>query len=143
RSGVAPPRPQQPVPLLVFAPNAGLPVYLSWLPSLELLLTRQSRSVCLMGRSENGGDVGGRDDLDPERPLAMPAVAACLFTAYNEEECVRSCQLLEKLFNLQPDVQNFVNPYRQPLLCVERVGNGLPSYSNGFLYGWFAAGVNL
>ncbi|GLI67805.1 hypothetical protein VaNZ11_012093 [Volvox africanus] len=129
-SGVRPCRPQQPAPLLVFAPNAGLPVYLSWLPSLELLLAGQDRPVCRMGRS--GGAGGGSEQL-PVKPVA------CLFTAYNEEECVRSCQLLEQLFNLRPNVRNLVNPYRQPLCCVERIGNGLPSYSNGFLYGWLVA----
>ncbi|GIL56529.1 hypothetical protein Vafri_11880 [Volvox africanus] len=133
RSGVRPSRSQQPAPLLVFAPNAGLPVYRSWLPSLELILAGQDRPVCAMGHSGGAGAGGGGPAQSPARP------AACLFTAYNEEECVRSCQLLEQLFNLQPDIRNLVNPYRQPLWCVDRIGNGLPSYSNGFLYGWFAA----
>jgi hypothetical protein len=61
---------------------------------------------------------------------------ACIFTAYNEEECVRSCQMLDQLYGIRPDVQAAVNPFRQPLWCVGRTGNGLPSYSNGFVYGW-------
>lgn len=178
RPGCGPELPQ--APLLVFAPNAGLPVYLSWLPSLELLLgrrgaegvpaqvvssptaggtwgegpaeeyegSRESEGAVVGGggrRDEGEGpqsDVALRGGGDPqsgsrrggqERRVPM----ACVFTAYNEEECVRSVALLEELYGLQLDVQPAVNPFRQPLWCVERVGNGLPSYSNGFMYGWF------
>ncbi|GLC70299.1 hypothetical protein PLESTF_000956600 [Pleodorina starrii] len=250
---------QQSAPLLVFAPNAGLPVYMSWLPTLELLLPqKQQRPVghdaphdheeeeeqgrpFLFPNNESGRPTGrplqqrpvGHDvvqegpgrgrravvatgeaaatesaaaaagateavaagqgaaakspaaavPVESTTTLATAAAAAatttttesaspgpaggseggpwcsrdpgggrrrlrrsplaCIFTAYNEEECVRSCQLLEQLYGVRPDVRPAVNPFRQPLWCVARVGNGLPSYSNGFIYGGMACGAGM
>ncbi|KXZ43102.1 hypothetical protein GPECTOR_102g55 [Gonium pectorale] len=151
-------------PLLIFAPNAGLPAYLSWLPTLELLVAASHPEPWrLPGPSGLAGQGPGGWDRPAGHSAATGAAAAavsideeghggglgeptgrlrgllaCVFSGYNEEECVRSGQLLERLYGIHTDVRHDVNPFRQPLCCVERVGNDLPSYSNGFLYGWWA-----
>ncbi|KAG2425630.1 hypothetical protein HYH02_015002 [Chlamydomonas schloesseri] len=193
--------PPLPPPLVVLAPNAGLPAYMSWLPSLELLVAASSsRSRTSgtpaatplapvdggadatagdgdVGRARNGSGGGGSNDGAGGGQgcgrICSEVVAGvadwckrledlkghgngnggsgndslvlrplyCMFTAFNEEEVLRSEQMLSQLYGVVQDVACAENPFMQPLWCVERAGNALPSFSNGFMFGWCADGV--
>ncbi|KAG2500564.1 hypothetical protein HYH03_001335 [Edaphochlamys debaryana] len=171
------------LPVVVFGANAGLPVYLSWLPTLQLLAgpgagaavgaeagpvaadagsERTRRAGEGAGAAEGtakagpGAASGRPGDLTAEAPEGAALSTTCagvaasergpsryprrplavMFTAYNEDEAVRSERLLAELYGVRLALPPTVNPFRQPLACVDRVGNELPSYSNGFMYGW-------
>lgn len=113
-------------PLVVLCPNAGLPAYPTWGPTLELLLPDGT-----VNTQAAKTQVQEQVRRMRHRPLAV------MFTGYNEEECVRSGQMLYGMYGMELDVRQEVNPFRQPLWCYQRAGNALPSYSNGFLYGWY------
>ncbi len=113
-------------PLVVLCPNAGLPAYPTWGPTLELLLPQSA-----VNTHAAKTQVQVQDRRIRRTPMAV------MFTGYNEEECVRSGQMLYGMYGMELAVRQEVNPFRQPLWCYERAGNALPSYSNGFVYGWY------
>jgi zinc finger MYND domain-containing protein 15 len=97
---------------LVMAPNAGLPVYGSWLPSLHLL-TQPS--------APHGAAREGR----------LPPV---VFTDYCEEAALRSGQLLQEALRCPLSVPVQVNPFRSAVHS-SHSGTALPCYSNCYMFG--------
>jgi hypothetical protein len=57
-----------------------------------------------------------------------------------QEEALRSCELLEAVRGLPVNLPPSVNGFRQPLWCFERSGTALPSFANGWLFGWASDG---
>jgi hypothetical protein len=93
-------------PDLIFAQNAGLAAYTSWVPTVQLII----------GLNRTG-----------QIPF--------LCTDYCEEAALRGVQMLEGLgADSACLIQARANRFMQPLKRTNR-DNALPSYSNGFLYG--------
>ncbi|GBF98797.1 hypothetical protein Rsub_11379 [Raphidocelis subcapitata] len=110
-------------PHLVFAPNAGLPAFESWRPTLQLLAA---------GGRARGDDEGGGGGAG-----APPFVA----TDYCEEAAHQSQLLLQAL--LPPSgappgaapLAAAVNPFRCPVPAGGH-GTPLPACGNALLFGW-------
>jgi hypothetical protein len=107
----------------VFAANAGLPVYPSWLPTLQRLASEAPASTCTSTSQQRDQQHGGA--------AATPVV----FTDYCEEAAVKAqvlaTQLLGRPFSLAPRL----NPFRCPAPTHSH-GTLLPACSNAFLFGW-------
>jgi len=117
---------QQQQPHLVFAPNAGLPAFPSWGPSLRRLL----------GDGSSGSVGGGSSERIP-----------FLATDYCEEAVWQSMQLLRSLvgpsssrdccFDLGGgDLSGgHLNPFRRPYPTIGH-GTALPACANALVFGW-------
>jgi hypothetical protein len=103
-------------PHLVFAPNAGLPAFPSWLPSLRRVLGVGSAAA---GRC--AASAGGR--------------APFLATDYCEEAVHQSVQLLDPLAPGRCTSRGALNPFRRPVPAAGH-GTRLPACGNAVLFGW-------
>lgn len=102
---------------LVFAANAGLPAYPSWLPTLQQLL--QWVPPAGAGHSHRGSTKG------------VPIV----FSDYCEEAAYMSGQLVEQVFGKAFTLASCLNPFRDPVPATTH-GTRLPACSNAYLFGW-------
>lgn len=150
---------------LVFAANAGLPAFPSWLPTLQqLLLVSRHRPTC--GAAAHGEAEFARSSeltaaqsvlvadqcLGEVPPTTAPKAAASdgglhgqgsqaqpgipvLFSDYCEEAAVKSQQMVQALLGQGFDLQALLNPFRQPAPSHHH-GTRLPACSNCFLFGW-------
>lgn len=147
----------------VLRSHAGLAAYMSWLPTLQLLLGQ------LQCNSSGGGSGSGGMQCRQEghgytsRQAVGQGPLVCCFTDYSSEAVHRSQQLLDYLLasqgaacggssgagsGVQPGgsfaagslvVQDGLNPFRKPAAMLAS-DNALPSASNGFAL-WLERGV--
>lgn len=100
---------QLPPPDIVICANAGLPAYMSWLPTLKCL-----------HRSVQGARRGRR----------LPVV----FTDFCEEAAWRSVELIKSVLGRDVDIPVQLNPFRSPVRRFDH-GTALPAYSNCYMFG--------
>lgn len=98
-------------PHLVFAPNAGIPAFASWEPSLRMMLDTA------------GGGGGG------------VARAPFLATDYCEEAVHQSLRLLSDMSPGCCEIQGRLNPFRRPYPTTCH-GTALPACSDALIFGW-------
>lgn len=110
----------------VFAPNAGLPVYRSW---LECSLPQLAR----MAAPAAAPDAAGHQQRAVPQDSAVPVPV--VFTDYCEEAAHTSGELAEQLLRQRFTLQPALNPFRCAAPSTTH-GTLLPSCSNAFLFGW-------
>ncbi|KAF8069536.1 Zmynd15 [Scenedesmus sp. PABB004] len=122
---------------LVLAPNAGLPAFPSWLPSLRALLRLAPPPAACETSAETSsvppvpgaGAGGGGPPAAPWRGVPV------LFTDYCEEAAAQSGALAAAVLGRGFDLGPALNPFRQPAPAAGH-GTRLPAVSNAFLFGW-------
>jgi hypothetical protein len=104
---------------MVFAPNAGLPAFQSWLPSLQglLRLAYPTRQPDHDGKQKTG-----------------PAVVPVVLSDYCEEAATKSQHMVTALLGQEFTLESYLNPFRCPAPAEH--GTQLPACSSGFLFGW-------
>ena len=128
---------------IVFAANAGLPVYPSWLPTLQQL-AQLALSVALQQPTQlshaAAGPVAGlstealtcsRDNAPTQAAQGVPVV----FSDYCEEAAFLSGELAQKVLGKAFSLEPCLNPFRDPVPATMH-GTHLPACSNAFLFGW-------
>ncbi|KAI8467415.1 MAG: hypothetical protein J3K34DRAFT_523738 [Monoraphidium minutum] len=116
-------------PHLVFAPNAGLPAFPSWLPTLTRLLAPRA------GAPAAGGGAAGSVDAPETLDRGAGAPPSFLATDYCEEAAHQSLLLLDGLAPGRCDVRGAPGPFRRPP-AARGHGTRLPAWGNGFVFGW-------
>lgn len=113
-------------PDLVFAPNAGLPAFASWEPTLRRLL-----------EGAHGDNDSGAEAVAAAGAAAAPPPAAAPFAAsdYCEEAAFQSLRLLDALAPGRCRVRGELNPFRR-LVADAGSGTALPACGNALLFGW-------
>ena len=143
---------------LVFAANAGLPVYGSWVPTLQALAKiapanahsssstpaqqhhskpqhTQAASVTVNHSSSSAtAQQEAAECCSSGAAVAAPGVPV-LFSDYCEEAVFMSGQLVQHVLGRPFDLQCCLNPFRDPVPATAH-GTRLPACSNGFLFGW-------
>ncbi|GAX80081.1 hypothetical protein CEUSTIGMA_g7519.t1 [Chlamydomonas eustigma] len=98
---------------MLFAPNAGLAAYTSWIPTLRAIFEKTNRdSLATVGLHELSG-------------------ICSVFTDYSRE-ALHQAQSVAVHCGATSAVPLLVNPFRQPLK-ISTHGTALPSASNGFM----------
>lgn len=142
--------------VVAFAPNAGIPAYLSWLPTLQRLMAPSSPEASCIDQTDAGASAGpgstqnsipgslqgyprqaqhhsrGPAGAAPSSEAMQRCRIPVIITDYCEEALVRSRQVLVGALGLKPVGQPFLNGFRQPLASTAG-GNALPACSNGFM----------
>lgn len=104
-------------PHLVFAPNAGLPAFASWLPTLARLA------------AAGGGNCSGSGGDTSSAPVPF------LASDYCEEAAHQSLRLLDALAPGRANVRAELNPFRAPVPAAGH-GTALPACANALFFGW-------
>jgi hypothetical protein len=135
-------------PHLVFAPNAGLPAFPSWLPTLRRLLaggggrgSDSGEARGAVGGGVAGGDrsaVGGDNSCAHRGGGGAAGWVPFLATDYCEEAAHQSLRLLASL-GAPPRgaawVRGSASPFRRPDAAVGH-GAALPAFGNAAVFGW-------
>eukprot|EP00798_Chlamydomonas_sp_ICE-L_P016349 gene16349-22548_t len=129
---------------MLFAPNAGLPAYMSWIPTLKLLAPKADSSGSGVRCQAPKADPSG-SGVRCQAPKADPSGSGvrsgridlqtipCVISDYCEEAVVKSKAMLQEICGIAPhDIHACVNSFRQPVRSTSH-GNNLPAFSNGFL----------
>lgn len=116
---------------LAFAPNAGLPAFPSWLPSLQLLAAAAAQGDATASKDDSCKVAEGRETADAGSRCHTPVV----FSDYCEEAAVRSQQMAAALLAAPFTLPPRCNPFRQPAPAASH-GTRLPACSNACLFGW-------
>lgn len=126
---------------LVFAANAGLPAFASWLPTLQQLVqlapaakTQQERHGQQIDASSAGVQSNAQSAASGSASSQQGGVPV-VFTDYCEEAVHMSAQLAEHVLGQPFSLGCCLNPFRDPVPTNSH-GTRLPACSNGFLFGW-------
>jgi hypothetical protein len=126
----------------VFAANAGLPAFASWLPTLQQLVqlapaatTQQEQDGQQQIDASSAGVQSHAQSAASGSASSQQGGVPVVFSDYCEEAVYMSAQLAEQMLGRPFSLGCCLAPFRDPVLTYSH-GTRLPACSNGFLFGW-------
>jgi hypothetical protein len=114
---------------LVFAANAGLPAYASWLPSLQQLCQLAAE------QQQHSSGAEATDGSCHVTSRLKRSGTPVIFSDYCEEAACMSDQVVQHMLGRSFNLACCLNPFRDPVPATSH-GTHLPACSNAFLFGW-------